>query len=98
MGAAAGLRARQGHEEAPQGTLGAHRRHHGHAAPARIGIIGMGWVGSSALPRCCARRSTYTWPMHARPADEVLAALGSGAQGLSSSEAAARLAQHGPNA
>ena len=34
---------------------------------------------------------------HARPAEEVLAALGSGARGLDPAEAAARLARHGPN-
>ena len=35
---------------------------------------------------------------HAHPAHEVLASLGSTAQGLSSAQAAARLAQYGPNA
>ncbi|MBM3821089.1 MAG: hypothetical protein FJW14_19025 [Acidimicrobiia bacterium] len=39
--------------------------------------------------------ATLTW--HARDADDVLAALGSTAEGLSSDEAARRLAQHGPN-
>ena len=36
-------------------------------------------------------------PAHARPATEVMAALGSGPEGLEGTEAAARLARHGPN-
>jgi Ca2+-transporting ATPase len=42
-----------------------------------------------------ARRSTSTW--HTLSVDDVLASLGSGAAGLTSAEAAARLAADGPN-
>ncbi|HEU6444638.1 MAG TPA: cation-transporting P-type ATPase, partial [Gaiellaceae bacterium] len=37
-------------------------------------------------------------PWHARPSEDVLTLLGSGAGGLSTAEAAARLARHGENA
>ena len=51
----------------------------------------LGVLGAHSLPL------TISDAAH-RPADEVAARLGSGEQGLSSSEAAARLAELGPNA
>src|SRR3954469_11784764 len=52
---------------------------------------------SLAVPERTSAASAVAHPFWSQPAEEVLRALGTGAQGLTSAEAAARLATAGPN-